>query len=209
MTATGTAVFTNPDDYRTGVGDACVDLVLTGPGDFKARLTWLKLHHLHVFRGREDVPSIAYISLVPLRTFVSFALPSASPQVWNGVELQPGDLILHSRGEHGHRWTKGASQWALVSLPPNQLAHYYTAMVELDLTDQRLLESSDHSLARRCGCGACSPRLATSQRQSPKPFLTLKPRERSSRSSFTRSSIVLRLTMRTAVRRHDSVRRTS
>jgi len=43
MTESGTATFTNPADYQTGIGDANVSLVLTARGDFKARLTWLKL----------------------------------------------------------------------------------------------------------------------------------------------------------------------
>lgn len=46
MTENGTATFTNPADYQTGIGDANVSLVLTARGDFKARLTWLKLRHL-------------------------------------------------------------------------------------------------------------------------------------------------------------------
>jgi AraC-like DNA-binding protein len=136
MTASGTAVFTNPDEYGAGFGDASVNVFLTGRGDFKARLTWLKLRHLHLFRCREDVPSIAYISLAPLRSFVSFPLPSSSPPIWNGVKLQLGDIVLHSRGECAHRWTKGACQWALVSVPPNQLAHYCRVLAEADLTDR-------------------------------------------------------------------------
>jgi AraC-like DNA-binding protein len=135
MTASNTAVYTNSDDYRAGIGDASVDLVLAGPGDFKARLTWLKLDHLHAFRCRENIPRIAYISLAPTRIFVSFPLTSSSATVWNGVELQLGDIVLHSRGERGHQWTKGISQWALVSLPACQFADYCKALAELDLPD--------------------------------------------------------------------------
>jgi len=133
MAATGTAVFTNPDDYRAGIEDADLGFVLTGHGDFKARLTWLKLPHLHLVRGRENVQRIAYVSLAPGRTFVSFPLNSPSPSVWNGVELRNGDIVLHACGERSHQWTKGASQWALVSLSPDQLLHYCKSLAELDL----------------------------------------------------------------------------
>jgi hypothetical protein len=47
MTVSGTAVFTNPDDYRAGIDDVSIELVLAGPGDFKARLTWLKFISTH------------------------------------------------------------------------------------------------------------------------------------------------------------------
>jgi AraC-like DNA-binding protein len=135
MVASGTAVFTNPDDYRAVIDDATLDLVLTGPGDFKARLTWLKLDHLNIFRDRENLPRIAYLSLAPTRTFVSFPLISSPQPVWNGVELQLGDIVLHSRGERGHQWTTGTSHWALLSLPPGELTYYCKALAEVKLAD--------------------------------------------------------------------------
>jgi AraC-like DNA-binding protein len=135
MTAIGTAVFTNPDDYGAGIEDASLDLVLTGHGDFKARLTWVKLQHLQLFRSSENVQRIAYVSLAPVRTFVSFPLTSPSPSVWNGVQVRPGDVVIHSPGERAHQWTKSAIQWALMSLPPGLLAHYCKVLAELDLIE--------------------------------------------------------------------------
>jgi hypothetical protein len=32
----GTATFANPDDYQAGIGDASVNLIVTGGGDFDA-----------------------------------------------------------------------------------------------------------------------------------------------------------------------------
>lgn len=136
MIATGTALYTNPDDYRTGIGGACLDLVLTGQGDFNARLTWVRLPELHLYRGQENVQRIAYVSLDPARTFVSFPMTAALPSVWNGVELKLGDIVLHSHGERAHQWTKGPSQWALISFPPGQLPHYCKLLAELDLIER-------------------------------------------------------------------------
>ena len=124
MAESGTAVFTNPDDYRAGLSYASVDLVFAEQGEFKGRLTWLKLHNFHIFRGRENLSHIAYISLAPNRTLVSFPLASSAPKVWNGVELQPSDIVLHSPGERGHQWSKGTSHWGLISLPSGQLPYY-------------------------------------------------------------------------------------
>jgi AraC-like DNA-binding protein len=135
MSASGIAVFTNPDDYLAGISETNFNLVLTGPGDFKARLTWLKLDHLQIFRGRENLARVAYMSLEPTRIFVSFPLSSTSPLAWNGIELQLGSMVLHARGEHGHQWTKGASRWALISLPGEELTYYCKALAELNLGD--------------------------------------------------------------------------
>jgi len=160
MTESGTATFTNPADYQTGIGDANVSLVLTARGNFKARLTWLKLRHLHVLRGHENVARIAYVSLLPGRAFASLPMRSDAPPIWSGMELKPGDVIFHSIGERAHQWTKGASQWGLVSLPPGQLAAYGRALTEQELTAPplgRLLRPSSTAVAnlRRLLSSAC------------------------------------------------------
>jgi AraC-like DNA-binding protein len=136
MMAAGTALYINPDDYRAGIAGASLDLVLTGHGDFKARLTWVRLADLHLYRGQENVQRIAYVSLESARTFVSFPMTAPLSSVWNGVELKDGDIVLHSRGERAHQWTKGPSQWALVSFPPGQLPHYCKMLAELDLIER-------------------------------------------------------------------------
>jgi hypothetical protein len=72
MAVSGTAAFDNPADYQAAIGGACVNLTVTGGGDFMASLTWLNLRYLRVVRGGENVPRIAYISLPPERAVVFF-----------------------------------------------------------------------------------------------------------------------------------------
>jgi AraC-like DNA-binding protein len=134
MTESGTATFSNPDEYPAGIGNATVSLVLTGRGDFKARLTWLKFRHLHAVRSRENLPRIAHVSLSAGRVFASLSFKSETPTTWSGVELRPGDVIFHSLGERGHQWTKGPNQWGLISLPPAQLAAYGKVLTGSELT---------------------------------------------------------------------------
>jgi AraC-like DNA-binding protein len=134
MSGNGTATFTDPDHYQAGIGGASVNLVVTGGGDFKARLTWLNLRHLHVLRGCEMLPRVAYISLAPAQVFVSFPTSDGPPSTYDGVELRLGDFVFHSRGEQAHHWTKGESQWGLISLPPEQLAACGKALTGLKIT---------------------------------------------------------------------------
>jgi hypothetical protein len=126
MAQSGSAAFTNPDDYRAGIGvsGANVNLVPTGDAEFKARLTWLKQGHFHLLVGRESVPRIACVSLSPTQAFVSFSASASTGLIWSGVELQPGDIVFHSLGERGHQRTERASKWALISLPPSQLTMF-------------------------------------------------------------------------------------
>jgi AraC-like DNA-binding protein len=136
MSANGTATFTNPNDYQAGIGDANVNLVVTGGGDFKARLTWLNLRDLHVLRCDEKLPRVAHISLAPARVFVSFPSGTGPPSTYGGVELRLGDFVLHSRGERAHHWTRGENQWGLMSLPPEQLAACGSALTGLAITSR-------------------------------------------------------------------------
>jgi AraC-like DNA-binding protein len=122
MAENGTAMFANPDDYQAGIGDAHVSLIVTGGGDFKARLTWLNLRRFHVLCGCENLPRIAFISLSPAQVFVSFPANAGAPLTYDGFGLKFGDVVFHSRGERMHQRTSGESQWGLISLPPEQLA---------------------------------------------------------------------------------------
>ena len=125
MAEGGTFTFTDSDRYAAGFGDARVSLTITGAGDFKARLTWLKLKQLEV--NRCCLPRIAFISFPPERIFLSFPVgrpPSAS----DGFAFRNGDMVLHSRGEHAYQRSEGECQWGLISLSPEQLASYGKAL---------------------------------------------------------------------------------
>src|SRR6266851_126698 len=122
MAENGTATFDNPDDYQAGIGGASVNLIVTGGGDFNARLTWLNLRRIHVLRASENLPRIAFFSLSPAQVFVSFPTSEGLPLTCGGLGLQFGDVVFHSRGERTHQRTNTESQWGLISLPPEHLA---------------------------------------------------------------------------------------
>jgi AraC-like DNA-binding protein len=122
MAQNGTATFANPDDYSAAIGVARVNLVMTAGRDFKGRLTWLNLGHLHLLQGRENLPRIGFFALSPAQTFVSFPTNTDAPLTYRGFGLQFGDVVFHGRGERSHQRTNGEGQWGLISLPPEQLA---------------------------------------------------------------------------------------
>jgi AraC-like DNA-binding protein len=163
MAENGTATFANPDDYQAGIGDASVNFIVTSGGDFNARLTWLSLRRLHVLRGCESLPRIAFISLSPAQVFVSFPASEGSPLTYSGLGLQFGDVVFHSRGERTHQRTNGASQWGLISLPPEQLAACSKALTGLKITAPpigRVLRPSRNAAARLLWLHSRACRLA-------------------------------------------------
>ena len=136
MAESGTVTFTDPDGYAAAFGDTRITLTVTGSGDFEARLTRLKLHHLEVRCCCESLPRIAYISLPAEWIFISFPLGAAS-LISNGAALRSGDIVLHSRGERMHQRSAAACQWGLISLSPEELARCGKALTGRPIASPR------------------------------------------------------------------------
>ena len=133
MPASGTSIFSDPNDYQAGFRGAKINLIFTGRGNFEARLTWVELPNLHLLHSHENLPRIAYVSLAPERVCVAFPTRFDPLTVWKGAELQSGDIVFHSQGERAHQRTSGASHWAFISLESEHLARYGKALTGLDL----------------------------------------------------------------------------
>jgi len=133
MAENGTVTFANPDNYQSGIGDATVNLIVTGGGDFNARLTWLNLRRLHVLRASENLPRIAFISLSPAQVFVSFPTSTGPRLTYGGLGLQLGDVVFHGSGERMHQRTDGECQWGIMSFSPEQLAACSKALTGLKI----------------------------------------------------------------------------
>jgi AraC-like DNA-binding protein len=128
MAEGNTLIFGDPDGYAAEFGAARVNLTISGAGDFRARLTRLKLKHLEVYRCYESLPRIAYVSLPPEPIFLSFPMGRVAP-IFEGFVLRNTDIVLHSRGERMHQRSSGECQWGLISLSPVHLANCSAAMI--------------------------------------------------------------------------------
>jgi AraC-like DNA-binding protein len=137
MLGCGTTTFTDPEEYRVGIPGARINVVLTGSGDFKARLTWVNLRRLRLVRIEENLPRIAFVTLAPGPVFLSFAMRHTAPVCWNEVEMRSGQIVLHSFGERLYQRTGGRLTWGWVSLLPKDLAYYGRVLARVKLTAPR------------------------------------------------------------------------
>ena len=168
MAENGTATFASSDDYRAAIGAANVNLVVTRGGGFFGRLTWLSLRHIHVLRGCENLPRIAFIELPAHRAFISFPTSDASSFSYGSVRLQFGDFVFHSLGERIHQRSDGAGQWGLISLPPEQLAACAKALTGVAITspsEGRVLRPSPGDAKRLLRFHSKACRLAESRQR--------------------------------------------
>src|SRR5262245_9674015 len=104
-----------------GIPGARINVVPRGSGDFKARLTLVNLRRPRLVRIEENLPRIAFVTLVPGPIFLSFATRHTAPVIWNEVEMRSGQIVLLSCGERLHG---GKLTWGWISLLPKDLAYY-------------------------------------------------------------------------------------
>ena len=128
MPRNGAFVFTEPGDLEASVDEANIELVVTGCGPFKAKLTRADLGQLHLLRFQEDLASVAYSALRVDLAFVAFPTRFDPPPVWGGEELRSGDIIFYGLGEHGHARTTGPSDKSFIVLKPEHLAFWSRAL---------------------------------------------------------------------------------
>jgi AraC-like DNA-binding protein len=135
MAESGALTFKDTEGCASSFGGARVNFTVTGPGELNARLTWLKLRDLELYRCSENLPRIAYLSLPPNRIFISF-LTRRSFVVCDGIGLRNGDFVIHGDG-HAHQYTSSASQWSLMSLSAAQFAATTNALIGRPLAPPR------------------------------------------------------------------------
>lgn len=133
MQRSGTRKFTSADEYQASIPGAKVDLVFARKTNFEARLTWVRLRHLHLLRTQENSPRVASIALAPDRVTIAFPTGHEPLQIFEGIELQPGDIVCPARGEHVHQLTRGPSESGFISLSPEHLAACGKALTGFEL----------------------------------------------------------------------------
>jgi AraC-like DNA-binding protein len=124
MMGCGSATFTDPEEFGLNLPGATISIVLTSPGDFKARMTWVTLPHLSLVRCTEHAPRVACMTLAPGSVVVSFPTRHQPPPIWQGVEILLGEIALHGRGEQVFQRTVGDSHWGFISVSPEALANF-------------------------------------------------------------------------------------
>ncbi len=76
----------------------------------------MELPNLHLLRAQEASARVACVRLPPQQVFVTFLTQRGPPLIYSGIELKYGDVIMHSRGEHGHQRTTSATRWGSISV---------------------------------------------------------------------------------------------
>jgi AraC-like DNA-binding protein len=125
MPGSFSSVFGEPEDFQPALKrDGVVGLLITGQGQFRAKLTQIVLHHLRLAAAEEELARIAFIAPPAGAVLVSLPNNKRPSPIWGGIEMPASEMITVGPGQRVHVRTDGPCRWAVIQMPNQDLVHY-------------------------------------------------------------------------------------
>jgi hypothetical protein len=125
----GDAVFSEAEDFAAALrSEGVLGVLVTGAGEFRARLTQVALHNLRLSAADEHQPRIALVTVPAGMILVTLARGRAPGPIWGGVQLGTDSILTLGAGQRLHMRTDGHCRWGSIWLPAADLARYGTVM---------------------------------------------------------------------------------
>jgi AraC-like DNA-binding protein len=123
------SVFSEPDDFQASLRDeGVVGFLVTGRGQFRARLTQIALHRLRLAAGEEELSRVVFVTVPADMVLVSLPIGGRPSPVWGGIELRTGEMMTLGPGERVYARTGGACGWGAIQVPAEDLVQYGRAL---------------------------------------------------------------------------------
>jgi hypothetical protein len=129
MPSSVTSVFSEAEDFAAAMREeGYLALLVTGAGQFRARLTQVALHSLRLSATDEHLPRIAFVASPADTILVSLPRGRGPAPIWGGVRLASGEIMTLGAGCCLHMRTDGPCRWGSIWLPAADLAQYGSAL---------------------------------------------------------------------------------
>jgi AraC-like DNA-binding protein len=123
------SVFSEPDDFQgTASEEGVVRFLVTAPGQFRARMTQIVLHHLRLSAAEENLPRIAFITVPAGMVLVALPIGARPSPIWGGIETRAGEMVAFAPGERMHARTGGPCGWGAIQVAAQDLVQYGRAL---------------------------------------------------------------------------------
>ena len=84
MPRTFTSVFSEPDDFQAALSEeGVVRFLVTGRAQFRARLTQIVLHRLHLSAGEEELSRIAFVAVPAGMVLILLPIGGRPSPIWD------------------------------------------------------------------------------------------------------------------------------
>ena len=129
MPASITSVFSKAEDFAAALrAEGCLGLLVTGSGQFRARLTQIALHRLRLSAIEEPLPRIALVAVPAEMFLVSLPRGRGPAPIWGGIAIGADEIITLGAGQCLHMRTGGPCRWGSIRLPAAELVRYGSAL---------------------------------------------------------------------------------
>jgi AraC-like DNA-binding protein len=130
MPGSVTSVFSEPSDFEAALREeGSLGLLITGRGQFRARLTQVKLHRMRLSAAEEQLSRIAFVAVPADLILVSLPIGRRPAPIWGGIGMPAGEIVTLGPGQRVHARTDGPSRWGSIWLPAQDLARYGRALI--------------------------------------------------------------------------------
>ena len=130
MPGSVTSLFSEPDEFQVALReDGLLNLLVTGSGQFRARLTQVTLHSLRLSAGDEYLSRIAFVAVPAAMFLVTLPLGDRPAPIWDRVEMRVGEMITFGPGQRLHARSHGPCQWGAIRLPVADFVQYGRALM--------------------------------------------------------------------------------
>jgi methylphosphotriester-DNA--protein-cysteine methyltransferase len=134
MPGSCTWAFSEAEDFEIALreeGNRAI--VVSGPGEFEARLTRVTLNHLSLVAANERLSRIAFVAVPADMVLISLQIGNGSRQIWGDIEAQAGEIVALGPCGRGHARTEGPCRWGSIRLPILEFARYSHALLGKEL----------------------------------------------------------------------------
>ena len=144
--------FQDPWEHQAFFRGANMRALVTTTGEYRSALARIDLHRLWMQRSDVSLANVTHLS----NTFNRFAIgfvadPQQAPSYHNGTEILPDMIVAAAIGSDHHCRVLGPSRFAMMSLPPAELAAISHTLAGREFApppETRHLRISDHLMVR-------------------------------------------------------------
>ncbi len=130
MPGSVTSVFSEWEDYEAALREeGGLGLLITGRGQFRARLTQVRLHRLRLSAAEEELSRIAFVGVPADQILISLPTGGRPAPIWGGVRMRAGEIMTLGAGQRVHMRTDGPSRSSSIWLPAQDLSRYGHALI--------------------------------------------------------------------------------
>lgn len=129
MPSSVTSVFSEAEDFAAALrAEGCLSFLVTGAGQFRARLTQIALLGLRLSATDEQLPRIALVAVPADTILVSLPSGKGPAPIWGGITIGAGEIMTLGAGQRLHMRTDGPCRWGSIWLPAADLVQYGAAL---------------------------------------------------------------------------------